>query len=87
MATTSSPAKDSATALRKHISYHWQLFVPLTVAMWAIVVGMGLWQRKNMEIINDARVREPLELVNSRVIAAVENDVDPLPFINFIGNY
>ena len=87
MATTSQPAKDSATALRKHISYHWQLFVPLTLAMWTVVVGMGLWQRHNMEMINDARVREPLELINSRVIAAFENDVDPLPFINFIGNY
>lgn len=87
MAITSQPAKDSATALRKHISYHWQLFVPLTVAMWTVVVGMGLWQRHNMEMINDARVREPLELINSRVIAAFDNDVDPLPFINFIGNY
>lgn len=87
MATTSSPDKASATALRKHISYHWQLFVPLTVAMWVIVVGMGLWQRHNMELINDARVREPLEFVTNRIVDAFDNDVDPYPFINFMANY
>ncbi|MDE6160716.1 MAG: HAMP domain-containing histidine kinase [Muribaculaceae bacterium] len=87
MATTSSHGKASATALKRHISYHWQLFVPLTIAMWTVVAGMGLWQRHNMEIINDARVREPLEFINSRTIDAYENDVDPLPFINFMANY
>ncbi|MDE6542168.1 MAG: HAMP domain-containing histidine kinase [Muribaculaceae bacterium] len=87
MATTSSRARDSATDLRRHVSYHWQLFVPLTVAMWVVVAGMGLWQRHNMEMINDARVREPLEFINSRIIDAYENELDPLPFINFMANY
>lgn len=87
MATTSSPDKASATASKRHISYQWQLFVPLTLAMWTVVVGMGLWQRHNMAMINDARVREPLEFINSRIIDAYESEIDPLPFINFIANY
>ncbi len=87
MATTSSPAPASATALKKHISYHWQLFVPLTVGMWAIVIGMGIWQRWNMRQLNEARVKEPLELVNGRIADTFENDIEPLPFINFICNY
>lgn len=87
MATISSPDKDSATVSKRHISYQWQLFVPLTLAMWTLLLGMGLWQRHNMEVINDARVREPLEFVSKRVVDAFENNTDPLPFINFMANY
>lgn len=87
MATTSSQDKASATVSKRHISYQWQLFVPLTLAMWTLLLGMGLWQIHNMEVINDARVREPLEFVSKRVVDAFENDTDPLPFINFMANY
>lgn len=55
--------------------------------MWTLLLGMALWQRHNMEVLNDARVREPLEFVGKRVVAAFENNDDPLPFINFMANY
>lgn len=87
MATTSSPAPVSATGLRKRFSYQWQLFLPLTVAMWGIVLGMVFWQDHNMKALNDARVREPLELVNGRIAELFETQSDPVPFINYICNY
>ncbi|MDE6109254.1 MAG: hypothetical protein K2F72_03085, partial [Muribaculaceae bacterium] len=57
------------------------------MAMWFIVVAMGVWQWWNMKKLNEARVQEPLELVNGRIADAFESGVDPLPFINFICNY
>lgn len=87
METTSSQDKVSGTVSKRHVSYHWQLFVPLTLAMWTLLLVMGLWQRHNMSVLNDARVREPLEFVCKRVIDAFESNTDPLPFINFMANY
>lgn len=55
--------------------------------MWAIVVCMSVWQWWNMKQLNEARVKEPLELVNGRIADLFESGMDPLPFINFICNY
>ncbi len=55
--------------------------------MWLIVVCMSVWQWWNMKQLNEARVKEPLELVNGRIADAFESGLDPLPFINFICTY
>lgn len=40
--------------LRRKISYQWQLFLPLTLTLWVVILGMGYLQFHN-EAEPDAR--------------------------------
>ena len=30
---------------RLHLSYRWKLFLPITAAIWAVIICMIVWQR------------------------------------------
>ncbi len=74
-------------ALRKRISYQWQLFIPLVAALWLMVVGMALWQYNNVKQYKSAQLREQLSLVNDRIIEAYNTNLNPMPFIKFVTRY
>lgn len=73
--------------LKRHISYQWQLFIPLIATLWLLIFGMALWQRSNERDFRSAMFREQLSLINSRIISYYESEVNPQEFFKFIGKY
>lgn len=73
--------------LRRHISYQWQLFIPLIATIWLIIFGMAYWQIYNEREYRKATLESQLKLINERIISYYENEKDPLEFFRFIGKY
>lgn len=73
--------------LRRKISYQWQMFVPLVITLWVVIIGMGYMQFHNEAELRREKIREQLDLVNARIIAAYEKDVNPDDFLDFVARY
>ena len=52
--------------LRRKISYQWQMFLPLVLTLWVVILGMGFLQFHNEAEFRSEKIREQLDLVNSR---------------------
>lgn len=74
-------------ALRRRISYQWQLFVPLVTALWIILFSMALWQFNNERQYRRAQISEQLALINARVIEAYEQNTEIRGFLEFVVKY
>ena len=74
-------------ALRKRISYQWQLFIPLVATLWIIIFGLAAVQFYSERQYREQQIREQLSLVNARVVAAYEENVDIVPFLGFVCKY
>jgi len=46
--------------LRRKISYQWQLFMPLTLTLWVVILGMGYLQFHNEAELRREKIREQL---------------------------
>ncbi|MDE5784961.1 MAG: hypothetical protein K2H98_00355, partial [Duncaniella sp.] len=73
--------------LKRRISYHWRLLIPIA-ALIAAVVGCLVWYQLHRE----ANVREELcikelELIQNRIIYAKQRDENPRIFLDFISKY
>ena len=74
-------------ALRKPISYQWRLFIPLVAMLWFIIIALALFQYEREKTYRTQRVNDELRLINSRIIASYDQDIDLAPFMNFIAKY
>lgn len=74
-------------ALKNHIKYQWRLFVPLVVLIWLVVIVIGVWVNYSARKLRVDSIRQQVDLVNSRIIQAYEEDMDPIPFIKFVDDY
>ncbi len=74
-------------ALKKHIKYQWRLFVPFVALVWFVVLALGTWMNLTERKLRVDSLRSQIDLVNSRIIQAYEEDIDPLPYIRFVGRY
>lgn len=77
-------------ALKRRISYQWQIFIPLVAGMWLVLICMGAWTFYNTQKYKKDRVYEQLDLINARVMAFYNNgstDEDVLPYLRFIYRY
>lgn len=74
-------------ALRKPISYQWRLFIPLVAMLWFIIITLALFQYEREKTYRTQRVNDELRLINSRIIASYDQDIDLAPFMNFIAKY
>lgn len=74
-------------ALKKRISYQWQLFIPLVVTLWVTIFGMTYWQFYNEREYRRAQISEQLSLINARIIAAHDRDIDVTAFADFVCQY
>ena len=70
--------------LKRRISYQWQLFIPLVAALWIVIFGMTYWQFYNERVYRKNQLDAQLELVNKRIVAAYETDIDPIQFVDFV---
>ncbi len=73
--------------LKRRISYQWQLFIPLVAALWIVIFGMTYWQFYNERVYRKNQLDAQLELVNKRIVAAYETDIDPIQFVDFVCRY
>lgn len=73
--------------LRKRISYQWRLFIPLVITLWGIILGMAAWQVYRVQMVRRDMVFDQLKVVGERISNAYSSDVDPIPFIRFIGRF
>lgn len=55
--------------------------------MWLLMVVLVIYHYKNIADYRADAVRAQLSLVNNRIIAAYEDDIDIQPFLNFIERY
>jgi len=73
--------------LRKSVSYQWQLFIPLVIALWAVIIGMSLWHYDSARKDRVELLHSQLDIINRRIVMAYENNYDPAPFIDFVWQY
>ena len=74
-------------ALRRRISYQWQLFIPLVTTLWIVILGMAYIQYANEREYRKETVDSQLDIVTKRIVAAYETDTDPTQFVDFICRY
>ncbi len=73
--------------LRRRISYQWQMFILMVVAIWALIFGMSYWQYSNEKEYRKMLIDNQLNVISDRIKYAYERNTDIRPFIEFIGNY
>lgn len=71
-------------ALKKHISYQWRLFIPLITTLWALIIGMALWQANKERNYQADKLRAQLSLINDRIIDAYETEFNPQAYFKFV---
>lgn len=74
-------------ALRKQISYQWQLFIPLVTTLWIFIFSVAIWQYTREKEYRKNEIDSQLDLVTNRILAAYDNDVDPTQFVDFVCRY
>ncbi len=74
-------------ALKRRISYHWRLLIPIA-ALIAAVVGCLVWYqlRREAMVREDLCIKE-LELIQNRIIYAKQRDENPRSFLEFVSKY
>lgn len=73
--------------LRRKIKYQWQLFIPLVLTIWVIIIGMAVFSYSNEKHYREAQVIDQLSLVQKRIIALAEDNSNPKQFLDFIVRY
>ena len=74
--------------LRKHkLNYGWRLFLPLVGLLWLVIIAVAIYQYKNESKLREEIVNDEIRLLNSRIIAAYEQELDLMPVIQFAAKY
>ena len=76
-----------ASKKRIRINYGWKLFLPIICMVWLLMIILVLYHYKSASSYRDAAVRAQLSIINNRILAAYEDDLDIQPFLNFIERY
>lgn len=74
-------------ALRKTISYQWQLFIPLVTTLWIMIFGIAVWQYNREREYRKNEIDSQLDLVANRILDAYDTDTDPTQFVDFVCQY
>lgn len=73
--------------LKRRISYHWRLFVPIATIL-CIVFGLIIFYQYKREANYRAHIfGAELELIDNRVLTAYEEDVNLRTFLNFLQQF
>ncbi len=70
--------------LKRRISYQWRFLFPLILLIWLIVIVLGVWMYKSERDLKINNIRSQVSLINSRIIYAYDQDVDPRGFLDFV---
>ncbi len=74
-------------ALKNHISYKWQIFIPVAVIIWSMTAGIVFWKYHDDRRIRLNQVDQLLMFINSRIISFYEKDIDSYEFLEFAYNF
>lgn len=74
-------------ALKRSISYQWRLFFPLVSLLWSVIIVQAVIQYQRESQYREDRLNDDLQLVNSRIIDAYNEDVELFPFMRFVSKY
>lgn len=74
-------------ALKRTISYQWQLFIPLVTTLWIMIFGIAVWQYNRESEYRKNEIDQQLDLVTNRILAAYDSDTDPTQFVDFVCRY
>lgn len=69
------------------IRYQWRLFAFITTIMYTTIIVAAIWIYNSERRLRIESVRNQIELVNSRIINACENNFDAAQFLQFVGHY
>ncbi len=72
---------------RLHLSYRWKLFLPITAAIWAVIICMIVWQRYYVRKSCLEMISSQISLINGHIVRAYEEDFDPDNFLRSIRQY
>ncbi len=74
-------------ALMKRLSYQWRLFFPLVALLWSLIIVLVFFQYQREVDYRTNNIHRQLGFINNRIINAYENDLDMVPFMNFVAQY
>lgn len=72
---------------KKPVSFYWRIFVPMAVFIWIIIIVLTAWINHVQRQSQIDNIRSQVTLINSRIISAYENNVDPVAFLDFVREY
>lgn len=74
-------------ALKKRLSYHWRLFIPIA-GMMILIIGLLVWYQYRREAdYRTEMMQKELAIINNRILYAYERDISLRSFLNFIQQY
>lgn len=74
---------------KRHISFQWKVFVPVTVCMWVVIIGTLVWQIDRVRSVRDEMMYEQLSVLGTALVELSE-DGDTTGFdrlAHFISRY
>lgn len=74
-------------ASKRRISYQWQLFIPLVSTLWVVIFALAFLSFHNERNYRKQQISEQLSLVNARIVAAYDQNLDIVPFLGFVCKY
>lgn len=72
---------------KKKISFIWQLFLPIAIGLGLVFSFIIWYQYKREADYRMEMLNKELSMIDSRVLAAYENNVNLHPFLNFIQQF
>lgn len=72
-------------ASRRHISFQWKVFVPMVVAMWAVIIGTLFWQMDRVRSVRDEMMFEQLSMIGARMVDLYDEQQDTAAVERFAG--
>ena len=74
-------------ASKKQFNYQWRLFIPVVGMMWLTIGVLMIYQYRQQINYRISTIESNIDFINSRIINAYENEIDLIPFINFLSSY
>ncbi len=72
---------------RRRLNYHWRLFIPIVLILWIIIGVTMAFQFRRERTTRADTIRSQLLFINSSIIDAYEDGLNPDPFLDFITDY
>lgn len=74
-------------ALKKRISYHWRLFLPLAILIALITGTVIYYQYRHETEYREERIKNELELINNRILYAYQHNQDLREILRFFNTF
>lgn len=88
MTLTAQTVQNTMALNKKYkLSYGWRLFLPMVGLLWVVIISVAAYQYKNESEMRQDAINDQIRMLNSRIIAAYEQELDLMPVIQFVAKY